>query len=100
CDANLMKGREAGCERLEWGRSEAKRRAHTSSVRTVRVDGPQAEIAEAPTLHEPFPEELRQGELRRMNIVLRPTRDLPGVDLRPGQCREQAEGVRGGGVAS
>ena|SRR5438477_7644999 len=42
CDADLMKRREAGRESLEWGRSEAERRPHASSVRTVRVDGPEA----------------------------------------------------------
>ena len=99
CDADLMKGRQAGCESLKWGCSEAKRRPHASSVRTVRVDGPQAEIAEAPALHEPVPEQLRQSELRRVDVVLRSTRDLARMDLRAGQCREQAEGVRRGWVS-
>ena len=90
-----MKGREAGCESLKWGCSEAERRPDTSSVRTARVDGPEAEIAEAPALHEAFPEQLRQGELRGMDVVARSAGDLTRMDLRPGQCREQAEGVRG-----
>ena len=98
CDADLMKGRQAGCERLEWGCSEAERRPHASNVRTVRVEGPEAEIADAPTAHEPVPKQLRQGELRRMDVVARSTRDLAGMDLRPGQRREKAEGVRGGWV--
>jgi len=59
CDADLMKRREARCESLDWGRSEAERRPRPSSVRAVRVDGPEPEIAETPTLHEPFPEQLR-----------------------------------------
>jgi len=95
-----MKGREAGCESLKWGCREAERRPDAPSFGTVRVDGPEAEIAEAPTPNEPFPEQLRQGELRRMDVVTRSTRDLTRVDLRPCQCREQAEGVRGGGVPS
>ena len=100
CDADLMKGRQAGRESLKWGCSETERRPHASNVRTVRVDGPEPEIAQAPTAHEPFPEQLRQGELRRVDVVLRSTRDLPRMDLRAGQCREQAEGVRGGRVPS
>src|SRR5439155_5923713 len=58
CDADLMKGRQAGRESFDWGCSEAERRPHSSSVRAVRVDGPEAEIAEAPALHEAFPEQL------------------------------------------
>ena len=50
CDADLMKGRQAGCENLDWGCSEAERRADASSVRVVRIDGPEAQIAEAPTI--------------------------------------------------
>ena len=41
CDADLMKGREAGCESLKWRCSEAERRPRSSSVRAVRVDGPE-----------------------------------------------------------
>jgi len=93
-----MKGRQAGCECLKRRCSEAQRRPHASRVRTVRVDGPQAEVADAPTPHEPPLEQLRQGELCRMNVVARSTRDLTRMDLRPGQRREQAEGVRGGWV--
>ena len=95
-----MKGRQAGCESLEWGCSEAERRPHASTVRAVRVDGPKAEIAEAPTPHEPFPEQLRQGQLRRMDVVARSTGELTRMDLRPGEGREQAEGVRSGWVPS
>jgi len=98
CDGDLMKRREARCECLKWRRCEAQRCPHASSVRTVRVDGPEAEITEAPTAHETLPEQVRQGELRRMDVVVRPTRDLARMDLRPGQCREQAERVRGGWV--
>src|SRR5205814_8849929 len=36
CDGDLMKGRQAGCESLKWGCSEAERRPHASSVRAVR----------------------------------------------------------------
>jgi len=100
CDADLMKGREAGCESLDWGCGEAERRPDTSSVRAVRVDGPETEIAEAATPHEPFPEQLRQGGLDGMDVVARSTRDLTRMDLRPGEGREQAEGVRSGWVPS
>ena len=93
-----MKGREAGCESLEWGCSEAEHRPDTLGVRAVRVDGPEAEIPEAATPNEPFPQQLRQGQLRRMDVVACSTGDLTRVDLCPGQCREQAEGVRGGWV--
>src|SRR5437773_11413856 len=50
CDADLMKRRQAGCECLKWRGSEAERRPDTSSIRAPRVDGPEAEIAEAPAL--------------------------------------------------
>jgi len=98
CDADLMKGRQAGCESLDWGCGKAESRPDASSLWTVRVDGPEAQIAEASAPHEAFAEKLRQGELRRMDVVARSTRDLTRMDLRAGQCREQAEGVRGGWV--
>ncbi len=51
-----MKGRQAGRESFDWGCSEAERRPDAPSIWTGRVDGPKAEIAEAPTLYETFPE--------------------------------------------
>src|SRR5438876_6282362 len=57
CDTDLMKGRESGCKSLELGCSEPERRPHASSVRTVRVDGPEAEIADTPTPYKPSTEQ-------------------------------------------
>ena len=33
-----------------------------------------------------------------MDVVTRSTGDFTGMDLRSGECREQAEGVRGGWI--
>src|SRR5438876_5750211 len=41
CDADLMKGRQAGCESFQWRCRKAERRRDASSVWTVGVDGPE-----------------------------------------------------------
>jgi len=100
CDADLLHGRESGCELLKRARGEAERGPEATRVGIVEVDGPESEVAESPTRNESFVEQVGQSELRGMDVMSRSAGDLTRVDLRPGQCGEQAEDVRCRGVAN